>query len=480
MRNSLFFRAFLALLILSSGLFQTAHAESDPNRPFLRGVWLASWGSGMLSPKECDDFVAGVRAANLNAIFPEVRKIGDAYYNGGPEPRAANITGPEDWDPLQYLIDLCHDTSGGKQYIEVHAWLVTMRTWTKRSGDPPPGHLFQKHPETMMTNAVGETAGEGSMFADPGHPVTQDWIARVFKYVAANYDIDGIHHDYIRYPEFDSDWGHNPVSLERFRARTGYKGTPAPDDPRWRAWRRQQINHVARRVTGEVMEVKPKCVVSAATLNWSLEMDPWQWYVSKPRIKGHQDWPYFMEAGYLDMNSIMNYAHAQDQPKRFPDWTDLTLRHRSDRHAIIGVDLGRNSVEDGFDQIREAMDKGADGINIWSWGAFHRKMDSQEAYTKKLVAEVFPNKVPAPARPWKENPTYGALIGQIKTANGEWVDGATVILDGTDITLADATGFFAFYRLLPGTHVVEVAGQRIEVEVVAGKAVRQNFKLKKS
>lgn len=469
----------LAVLLLPLGAWAQTYTRidpSDPERPFFRGVWIASWGDGMLSPEQCDEFVAGVREANLNAIFPEIRKVGDAYYLGGIEPRASNIKGPDDWDPLQYLIDLCHDTSGGKQYIEVHAWLVTMRVWTERSGEIPEGHLFDVYPETMMSNAAGETSGGGSMFADPGHPMTQDWTARVFKDVAARYDIDGIHHDYVRYPEYDSDWGHNPVSLERFRERTGFEGTPEPEDPLWLAWRRRQVSDIVRRVTGEVMEVNPDCVVSAATLNWSLEMDPAQWFNSKPYVKAQQDWPMFMEAGYLDMNVLMNYGNMQEQTLRYGDWTDLAIRHRGDRHAIIGPALGSNSVEGGFDLIREAMEKGADGINIWSWGAFSRRDMDKDEYMRRFNTELFPTKVDVPVRPWKENPTYGTIIGQI-TKSGEWADGVIVTVDGVETTLADGTGFYAFFKLKPGHHVVEVNGKRQKVEVVAGKAARSDFKL---
>jgi uncharacterized lipoprotein YddW (UPF0748 family) len=447
----------------------------DPDRPFLRGVWIATWGSGMLSPEECDLVVETARRANLNAIFPEVRKVGDAYYLNGIEPLASNIQGPEGWDPLQYLIDKCHDTSDGKQRIEVHAWLVTMRLWRQSLGDFPEGHLFDVHPETIMLNAAGENNADGTMFADPGHPMTQDWTARVFRDIAERYDIDGIHHDYVRYPEYETDWGHNPVSLARFRARTGFDGAPTATDPMWNAWRRQQVMDVVRRVTAEVMEVNPDCIVSAATLNWSLEVDPWTWQTTSPLLKAQQDWPNFMERGYLDMNVIMNYTNASEQPLRYSDWTDLALRHRSDRHAVIGPSIGRNTLAQNIAQIQEAMDKGADGVNIWSYGSLVRRGEPNDQLIGALRATVFANQVPTPPRPWKSNPTTGAVIGQVVDADGQWVDGAVVTLNGTETTLTDGTGFYAFMRAHPGKNTVEVNGARHAVEVVAGRAVRRNF-----
>src|SRR5690606_26070566 len=119
------------------------------------------------------------------------------------------------------------------------------------------------------------------------------------------------------------------------------------------------------------------------------------------------------------------------------DWTDLAIRHRGDRHAVIGPSIGGNTLAQNVGQIQEAMDKGADGINIWSYGALVRRGEPNEELIGALLGSVFPTEVPTPPRPWKENPTYGAVIGQILDADGEWVDGAVVTLNGTEVTRAD-------------------------------------------
>lgn len=452
------------------------------NRPLLRGLWIHTWSEGMLSPEQIDDLVAFCREANLNAIFPEVRKVGDAYFNDAVEPRASNIQGPEDWDPLQYLIDKCHDTSDGKQYIEVHAWLVTFRLWRGELADVPEGHLFAEHPDTLMIRKDG--GGEPS-FADPGHPIVEDWTTRVFRELAANYDIDGIHHDYVRYPEHEGDWGYNETSLERFRKLSGFKGTPDGDHPAWNAWRREQVENTVRRVYAEVTEVNPDCLVSAATLNWGLEMSPWKWYTSTPRMKAQQDWPRFMEEGTLDMNCVMNYANAETQPHRFPDYTDLALRRRSDRHAIIGVGTYMNTIEDGFDQMRHAIAEGADGILIYAYQGLVRgdEIEPME-YARRLREEVFPERADPPARPWKDDPVYGMIIGQVTDENGDWIDGAEVLLDGVIPMKTSGTGFYAFTRVMPGTHSIIVSHEdgsayRSEATIRAGQTVRADLVYKK-
>ncbi len=453
----------------------------DVNQPMLRGVWIDTWNPGMLSPEQCELLVEKVRAANLNAIFPEIRKVGDAYYLNGLEPMADNIDGPDDWDPLQYLIELCHDTSDGKQRIEVHAWLVTLRMW-RGSADPPEGHLFHEHPETIMETKEGETVGGGSMYADPGHPMTIEWTANVFRDVAERYDIDGIHHDYVRYPgDQEGEWGYGEVSLERFRARTGFEGIPDNDDPRWEAWRRNQVNDLVRRIYGEVMEANPDVLVSASTLNWALEMDVWDWFTSSPRLNAHQDWPQFMREGTLDLNVLMNYTREDAQPHRYGDWMEVAMRTRQDRHAIMGPGAYLNSIDDTYRLIREAVAAGSEGINLYSYNNTNTDGVPRAEFFERLGQELFTEEVPPSERPWKENPLYGAVIGQVFD-DGEWVDGAVVTLNGasTKTLLTDGTGFYGFFRVAPGPNAVQVimpdgSVHHQEVEVEAGLASRANF-----
>jgi len=442
-----------------------------PSRPMLRGIWIASWGDGILNPGQCKELVDTVRASNLNAIFPEVRKVGDAYYIKGFEPRASNIKGGGDFDPLQYLIDLCHDTSDGKRYIEVHAWLVTFRLWRKSMGEFPEGHMFKKHPETIMLTADGKDNKDSTMFADPGHPMTEEWTARVFRNLAEKYDIDGIHHDYVRYPEYEGDWGYNKVSLERFRKKTGFQGKPAGDNPMWQAWRRQQVANTVRRVYAEVTEVNPDCLVSAATLNWGLETDPWKWRSGTPRMKAQQDWVRFMKEGALDLNCVMNYSRHKTQPDRFPDYTDLAVRTRWDRHAIIGPGVYLNTVEDGFAQIRQAIEMGADGVMLYAWGGLtNDKTVTRKQYFERLKKEIFPEPVDLPARPWKDDPVYGSIIGRVTDQSGKWLEDVLVTLDGVEPALTDGTGFYSFFRVDPGEHTVSFRDEK-------GKTMRKNSKL---
>src|SRR5690606_21563115 len=172
-------------------------------------------------------------------------------------------------------------------------------------------------------------------------------------------------------------------------------------------------------------------------------------------------------------------SRYETQPHRFSDYTDLVLRTRLDHHGLIGVGVYMNKVDHGFAQIREAIEKGADGVVLYSYNGTNNENVPRAEYFKRLREEIFTQPVEPPVREWKENATYGIVIGQAADG-GKWMDGATVTLDGTTVTLTDATGFYMFNRILPGRHVVTLtrpdgSTSRAEVTVEVGRAARANF-----
>ena len=73
--------------------------------PELRAVWVDAFHDGFKTQQQVDQLVAWARAANINALFVEVRKRGDAYYLNSFEPRADDPDFTPGFDALQYLIE---------------------------------------------------------------------------------------------------------------------------------------------------------------------------------------------------------------------------------------------------------------------------------------------------------------------------------------------------------------------------------------
>src|SRR5207253_3498 len=112
--------------------------ELDP--PELRAVWVDAFHDGFKTPQQVDELVAWARGANLNALFVQVRRRGDAYYLKSLEPRTEDPDLTPGFDALQYLIDKSHQ---GPRRLQVHAWLATLPIWWQRDTPPlAPNHAF--------------------------------------------------------------------------------------------------------------------------------------------------------------------------------------------------------------------------------------------------------------------------------------------------------------------------------------------------
>jgi hypothetical protein len=77
----------------------------------------------------------------------------------------------------------------------------------------------------------------------------QDYLYNIFMDIVRNYDIDGIHFDYVRL--LSSNSGYDPVALAQFQAETGFSYSPASPGALSEvveAWRRDQISQLVQRV----------------------------------------------------------------------------------------------------------------------------------------------------------------------------------------------------------------------------------------
>src|SRR6478672_2377567 len=98
----------LACLVAATTLLAPAAAAQTLDAPELRAVWVDAFHDGFKTPQQVDELVAWARAANLNALFVQVRRRGDAYFSKSIEPRAEDPDFALGFDALQYLIERAH------------------------------------------------------------------------------------------------------------------------------------------------------------------------------------------------------------------------------------------------------------------------------------------------------------------------------------------------------------------------------------
>ena len=158
------------------------------------------------------------------------------------------------FEPLGYIIEQAHLYG-----IQVHPWIVAFRACTAW---PPPGNSFlEGHPEWLMVPrarwAWGLRQGRCDYVFDPGSPEVQEYLVSIVRELVTNYEIDGIHWDYIRYTQTDAgypaDSSYANSGLARFQRMTGRSDVPlATGDDQWDDFRRRTIDELIRRVRVEI------------------------------------------------------------------------------------------------------------------------------------------------------------------------------------------------------------------------------------
>ncbi len=421
-------RCHLFIILVTVLFVVPAVAKSKPAgapKAEFRALWVDGFHAGIRTPEEAAILVADAKRANFNVLIVQVRRRGDSFYTQSLEPPVDEPPYDPGFDALAYVIQLAH-----AQGLEVHAWVNAMPVW--RVAPPPrdPRHVFNQHgPEQsgeanwLTASPSGETKFPVGYFLDAGHPAAADHVAQVCLNLVKNYKLDGIHLDYIRYPETEersdrgAPVGYNAVSLERFRRATHRTDTPAPGDAQWIAWRRQQITNLVRRIYLEAKAVNPRIRVSAAVIPWGKPPAKENDFAEvAPMQRVFQDWHGWLKDGYLDLAIPMNYAREDDPKVRdwFNGWIRWEKRHQHRGNIVVGIGAYLNEPKNTLAQIervrRAEHGKFVEGVSFFSYYGLAKRAPAaaaappapsavSDASTPTLIPAAIPvaGATPAPA-----------------------------------------------------------------------------------
>jgi uncharacterized lipoprotein YddW (UPF0748 family) len=266
---------------IESNLLQiTVEETPTPERTELRGVWVTRWSYSSVADLEA--LITDIDEANLNTIFFQVRGNGDAYYRSTLEPWASRLTGTlgEDpgWDPLAEVIRIAHAKN-----MKVHAWVNTFPAWsgTTLPIETTPRHPIRAHPEWLCADENGTPmppASSGYQFFSPGNAEVRAHIANVVGELDTNYELDGIHMDFIRYP--GPNYCHDAASEAAYTAALAANPGLSYDD-----FERDNVTLL-------VTELKARTrFLSVAS--WGIYQNKWGW---SSVSQGHTD---FMQDAHL-------------------------------------------------------------------------------------------------------------------------------------------------------------------------------------
>jgi uncharacterized lipoprotein YddW (UPF0748 family) len=474
--------------------------------PEFRAVWVDAFHAGIRTPQEADKLVDDAASANLNTLIVQVRRRGDSLYKNSIEPPLREEPYDPDFDALGYIIEKAHARG-----LEVHAWVNAMPIWKDAAPPTDANHIYNLHGPGKMGTASWLTASpEGTVkfpvgyFLDAGHPEAADHVARVCSNIVRNYKVDGLHLDYIRYPETTeqlargSAVGYNAVSLERFRRVMKISGAtplPAANDPQWTVWRRQQITQLMRRVYLEAKLANPKIKVSAAVIAWGKPPSSEKDFADvAPMQRVFQDWHGWLKEGILDISLPMNYAREHNPVVRewFNGWIAWQKKHKHGRQMVVGLGSYLNRPQATLAQIeRTRAGKGkarVDGMSFFSYNSLANPVlnSAEEALSIRSLggppgdtSSAFATGVPVPVIRDLETPRRGWLLGRAMCDPGA-CDGDTIDIKRagwfpfrrSKKSQADGNGYFGMTGLKPGRYTVTVGGSRprkVEAQILVGR-----------
>ena len=234
----------MALMVCLHPVALSATPVQQPSDEELRAVWVATIGgidwprTYATSPqtierqkRELTQMLDSLRLIGINTILLQTRVRATTIYPSALEPWDGCMSGKPGmspgYDPLAFAVDECH-----RRGMKLQAWVVTIPIgkWNALGCTK----LRQKFPK-----AVVKIGADG--YLNPAHPQTASIIADVCAEIASRYDVDGIHLDYIRYPE-------------------NWKGRLN------KAQGRQHITSIVRQIRQRLKSIKPDIALSCSPL----------------------------------------------------------------------------------------------------------------------------------------------------------------------------------------------------------------------
>ena len=376
--------AFVAALVPA----MTSAAAGPVSAQEVRALWVSR--ASLTSPAAVAAMVKSAQATRFNTLLVQVRGRGDSYFSDGLEPRAAALAlQPDSFDPLAATLKLAH-----AQGIRVHAWINI--ALVASAVEPPASreHLVYRHPEWLMVPralardmvlldahsqlyldklmrwARLQPSEIEGLYASPIPQESRDATVALVADIVARYPIDGVHVDYVRYPNDDFDYSRE--ALEAFRsdvlasldeaARRQRERTLGNDlvawadafPDRWRDFRRQRLTALVTRLRDSIKARRPDVLFSAAVVP----------DVAEAAARRLQDWGGWLQRQLLD--AVCPMAYATDASV-FAAQVAGAREAAGGRPVWAGIGAYRLSSSQTVENIQIARKLGASGIVLFSY-----------------------------------------------------------------------------------------------------------------
>jgi uncharacterized lipoprotein YddW (UPF0748 family) len=303
-----------------------------------------------------------LRGAGVDAILPEVFDNHAAWWASTHLPVAEAL--------LERLIPLAHEAG-----LEIHAWMHTMACNIPE--------VFEAHADWYDVNGRGESAAVKPAYVDyykflcPSRPEVHQFLRRRVTELAALDELDGIHLDYIRFPDVilaaalqpkygivqdreypEYDYCYCDVCRETFGDESGIDVTTLVDPAashEWRQFRYDRITRLVNDILVPVGRAAHKQMTVAVFPNWEHVRQQWHmWRVDAVLPMLYQSF-YGEDIAWVGAQCEAGIARMQQEGHSTPLYSGL---------FIPALDPG---------QLREAIHvsraAGAGGVSLFDHGS---------------------------------------------------------------------------------------------------------------
>ena len=356
-------------------------------------------------------------------VIWQVRGRGDALYNSNVEPPAAGLT--PGFDPLQTALDAAHAHG-----LKLHAWLNATPLWNSSApATPPAGHFahntnpsfritgYAPSPAPPRTPELEPLSGWSNYSSvNPLLPEVHTHINSVASDIMANYAVDGIHLDYIRYIPGGFNFNrypHDALSHGLFAEWSrgldlNSDGQPdnVPLDGGDVANMAHYKEFVTTRITDLVRSVKQNVDAAEVALNRPMEVTA-SLFFEPNRAKNEymQDFGRWINEGLLDVAMPMIYLSQLNDELFVPYLTSALSFKNAATGTLVAPTLASylhmnpsrgGGVDLTLEEIQAAYDLGADGVGFYDFPAF---FNAYSAADRQRIRDLFDDLATPPPPP---------------------------------------------------------------------------------
>lgn len=343
----------LILLIAILSLVSIAQVNRETRAVWLTTNFRLDWPPPTydqeIQKAELKKIFDDIKRKRLNTVYFQVRSNGTVMFRSAYEPLSPYITGEVDgdasYDPLKYAIDLAHERG-----LEIHAWVNVVRcfTGTEKFIFEHPFHIAQRKPQWVIEN----NRDGKSYWLDMGLPEVRIYLISIFEELVRNYNIDGLHLDFLRYPgnDFNDAFSYNlfgnDLSLDN--------------------WRRNNLNTFVKDLSAKVKSIKPFLKLGAAPIGIYKNSSSGKGFEGFGEV--YQDSKEWLKQKWIDY-LVPQIYWSLEGPPRFDllakDWTADTFG----RSVVLGVAPYKSEVKNQLKRIIDfTRTTKADGIAFFRYG----------------------------------------------------------------------------------------------------------------